>query len=75
MSHESGFRRGSRSFTQKGAPIPQRKPKGSRSFDQRMAKRFHEHEREVQAETEETPAAPSDETRGDRVTKPNTGGR
>jgi hypothetical protein len=62
MSHESGFRRGSRSFTQKGAPVPQRKPKGSRSFDQRMAKRFHEHEREVQGEAEEAPADTDEKT-------------
>jgi hypothetical protein len=50
MSHESGFRRGSRSFTQKGGQVRQRKPKGSRAFDRRMEKRFHEHERQAQEE-------------------------
>jgi hypothetical protein len=49
MSHESGFRRGGQDFGQKPGPGRRGKRRGNRTFEERMAKRFHDHEREVQA--------------------------
>jgi hypothetical protein len=54
MSHDSGFRKGSHDFAQKSGPPKKQKGRGAKAFEDRMAKRFHEHEREVKAETAAT---------------------
>ena len=48
MSHDSGFRRGSRDFSRKGGPPRQKRQRGGKAFERRMAERFHEHEKEAQ---------------------------
>lgn len=54
MSHDSGFRRGGSDFTH--APRGDRRGtnKRSRKYEQRMSKRFHDHEREA-SQTEPMP--------------------
>ena len=61
MSHEAGFRRGGRDFSHKAGPARSRKPRGGKAFEQRMAKRFHEHEKDVQARAAETDDTEADE--------------
>jgi len=50
MSHDSGFRRGGHDFSHRTNPRSKSRDRGSRQFEQRMAQRFHEHEREVTAQ-------------------------
>lgn len=58
MSHDSGFRKGGKDFTHNKPPRPQKG--GRKGFEQRMARRFHDHEKDAQTEApaaeEEKPA-------------------
>lgn len=60
MSHDSGFRRGGKDFTHRAPPKPRKG--GGKAFEKRMKKRFHEHEREVQAAAAEETAEETDES-------------
>ena len=51
MSHDSGFRKGSHDFAQKSGAPRKQKGRGAKAFEERMAKRFHEHEQEAKAQT------------------------
>ena len=57
MSHEAGFRRGSRDFSHKSGPARQAKQRGRRNYEDRMAKRFREHEKDIRTKAEEAEEA------------------
>ena len=45
MSHDSGFRRGGRDVARGGSSQRNRGGRSARKYEERMNKRFHEHER------------------------------
>jgi hypothetical protein len=61
VSHDSGFRRGGRDLTNRQNPRFAARGRGSRRFEERMEKRFHEHERRTA-----TPPSAEDDPAADR---------
>jgi hypothetical protein len=50
VAHDSGFRQGAHDVTHRD-PRPPRGTKASRKFDDRLARRFHEHEKAQESRT------------------------